>query len=190
MLAGCSSWRTQLLDCAPYHCPSTPEQISRPRGSSRHKSSTILTPGKDSGVGPSKSSPSIEPYQAVHYRQMAAKLMPFGISPQEYKIHSHATNDTPTGQTSSFLKSNGLLSLGPHKHAAGEEESLDNASDTAGSGTNRKKRRVAAIPPRLYVCPWYRHNPNAQHFQVGGRFEKCRTQGVKTDKLKYALRSL
>ncbi|KAL0639424.1 hypothetical protein Q9L58_001452 [Maublancomyces gigas] len=119
---------------------------------------------------------------------MASKLMPFGISPQEYKIHSHATNDTPTGQTSSFLKSNGLLSLGPRKHAAGEEESLDNASDTAGSGTNRKKRRVAAIPPRLYVCPWYRHNPNAQHFQVGGRFEKCRTQGVKTDKLKEHVR--
>lgn len=179
MLAGCLR-RTELLDCAPRHCPAPPEQISRPRRSLRHISSTILTPGKDSRVGPPISSPSIESYPT-----------PFVISPQEYKIHSHATNDTSTGEISSSLKITGLPFPGPRKRAAEEEqEPLDNASDTAGSGRNRKKCPVAAIPSRLYVCPWYRHNPNSQHFQVGGRFEKCRTQGVKTDKLKYVLRSL
>lgn len=172
-------WGTQLRDCVPHHRSPTPEQNSRPLRSSDHKSSTISTPDKDGAVR----RPGFG-----HNRRM---LMRLGILPENYKIHSHATNDTSTTQTSSSLKSTRVRSLRSLKHAADEEqESLDNASDTGGPETTRKKRRGAVIPPRLYVCPWYFQDPNAQHFQVGERFEKCRTHGIKTDKLKYVMRSL
>lgn len=92
-----------------------------------------------------------------------------------------STSDLPPQSSSHGSQKRTQQGPGP------SQEPFD-ASRAEGSETDHKKRRRFSQPrPLLYACPFYRKDPDSELYASGGRFEKCRSKGIKTDKLKYAI---
>lgn len=140
-----------------------PTRSYQPTSRNEEREVRFPNPNTDWSLSPLANKNFKTPKQAVGGNQQAG--------------HNRTTQNPSTPTT-------GLASSNPRKRklTTCEDKETSEPNDSTGGSVEGP---TLSQKSRLYACPYYRNDPNNPIYFTGGKYEKCRRQGIKTDRLKY-----